>query len=439
MENKKTILMIANSDTAANGFLSFMERLKDRNDIRFVMVCHPRVHLRVVREKGMKTGAGDFAVLDFDERERNQCRSEADRDYKYVKDKLYVSAGKAVFNIAKIITHNRQGLRKAKHIFKNEKPNIILLYADNKSELEKFFIYYAKKRHIKTVIAPICFSSIASILSNPTNGFRLNRRDILPISAKIVRRISSKSERCSGDERVFLKQPFAEIMDRLMGFYVPNPWVQGSLADMVCTAYPEQYDEIKRELGDDSAAGRLFLTESVEDGIIIDGYQNRKQIKDNLSEKYGLRGGATIVIAFSERLQMWPRENDLYNKGLIVQSVLEFYDEALVSIHPKSDPAENRFLGEYEGAHIVEEPLRSIIGAADLVIYADRSSLGRWVEWLQIERVTYPSFSMQDKWTEEMVREFREKLALSVKTESERPLLKLERRMDFTELILDLL
>ena len=87
----------------------------------------------------------------------------------------------------------------------------------------------------------------------------------------------------------------------------------------------------------------------------------------------------------------------------------------------------------------MEEPLRSIIGAADLVIYADRSSLARWVEWLQIERVTYPSFSMQDKWTEEMVREFREKLALSVKTESEKPLLKLERRTDFTELILDLL
>ena len=155
MENRKTILMIANSDTAANGFLSFMERLKDRNDIRFVMVCHSRVHLRAVREKGMKTGAGDFAVLDFDERERNKCRSEADRDYKYVKDKLYVSAGKAVFNTAKIITHNRQGLRKAKLILENEKPNVILLYADNKSELEKFFIYYAKKRHIKTVIAPI--------------------------------------------------------------------------------------------------------------------------------------------------------------------------------------------------------------------------------------------------------------------------------------------
>lgn len=51
MEDKKTILMIANSGTGANGFLSFVERLKDRNDIRFVMVCHPRVQIRTVREK----------------------------------------------------------------------------------------------------------------------------------------------------------------------------------------------------------------------------------------------------------------------------------------------------------------------------------------------------------------------------------------------------
>ena len=185
-----------------------------------------------------------------------------------------------------------------------------------------------------------------------------------------------------------------------MGFYVPNPWVQGSLADMVCTAYPEQYDEIKRELGRDNAEGRLFLTESVEDGIIIDGYQNRKQIKEELAEKYGLHGKATVVIAFSERLQQWPRENDLYNKGLIVQSVLEYYDEVLVSLHPKSNLEENSFLEKYEGCHIVKEPLRSIIGAADLVIYADRSSIARWVEWLQTARVIYPSFSMQDKWTE---------------------------------------
>ncbi|MDE5719003.1 MAG: hypothetical protein K2I53_15635 [Lachnospiraceae bacterium] len=439
MENKKTILMIANSDTAANGFLSLAERLQGRKEIRFVMVCHPRVHIKVAEEKIQKMGINRFSLIDFDKKAGGADGKRIGREYQYKRDSLLISLGKAVVNTCRMVIGNSRGKHCALDIIKRERPRVILLYADNKSELEKFFIYYAKKQKIKTVIAPICFASIASILSNPTNGFRLKKGEPLPVSAKIVRRISPCSERCSEDERVFFRQPFTEIMDRLMGFYVPNPWVQGSLADMVCTAYPKQYDEIERELGRDSAEGRLFLTESVEDGIIIDGYHNRQQIRKHLSEKYGLYGKKTVVIAFSERLQQWSRENDLYNKGLIVQSVLEYYDETLVSLHPKSNLDENRFLEKYEGCYIAEEPLRSIIGAADVVIYANRSSVARWVEWLQIDSVIYPSFSMQDKWTEDMAREFKEKLALSVKPESERLLPELERRVDFADFLLDLL
>ncbi len=439
MEDKKTILMIANSDTATNGFLSLAERLYNRKEIKFVMVCHPRVHIKVVREKIQMMGMDRLALIDFDEKAGGKSAGPSDRNYLYKRDSFLISLGKAVGNTCKIVSENSRGKHRARDIIKREKPGLILLYADNKSELEKFFIYHARKQKIKTVIAPICFASIASILSNPTNGFRLKKGETLPVSAIIVRHISPGTERCSGDERVFFRQPFAEIIDRLMGFYVPDPWVQGSLADMVCTAYPEQYDEIKRELGQDGTEGRLFLMESVEDGIIMDGYRNKKQVRENLSGKYGLRGKRIVVIAFSERLQQWSRENDLYNKGLIVQSVLEYYDEVLVSLHPKSNLEENLFLEKYEGCHIASEPLRSIIGAADLVIYANRSSVARWVEWLQIERVIYPSFSMQDKWTEELTRDFKEKLALSTETTAQKPLPEIARRADFAEFVLSLL
>lgn len=431
--------MIANSDTAANGFLSLAERLRNRKEIKFVMVCHPRVQIKVFEEKIPKMGMDGFALIDFDEKAREAGKERIVQDYHYKRESLWLSFGKAIVNTCRIMYGGRTGKRSARNVIKNETPNIILLYADNKSELEKYFIHYAKKRHIKTVIAPICFSSIEGILSNPTNGFRLKRGEALPVSAKIVKHISPRMERCNGEERIFFRQPFAEIVDRMMGFYVPNPWVQGSLADMVCTAYPEQYDEIVRELGCDNTEGRLFLTESVEDGIIIEGYQNRKQVKESLSQKYGLHGQTTVVIAFSERLQQWSKENDLYNKGKIVQSVLEYYDEVLVSLHPKSNLDENRFLEHYEGCHIVEEPLRSIIGAADLVIYANISSVARWVEWLQINRVTYPSFSMQNKWTEEMVKEFKEKLAVPMETEAQRLVLDLERKADFVEFLMNLL
>ena len=439
MEKQKVILMIANSGTAANGFLAFVERLEGRNDIRFIMVCHPRVQISVVREKGRALGNSDLMILDFDEEQRRKNSEQGNRDYKYVKDKLYISLIKAVFNTVKIVTENKKGLSRAKKIIKSEKPDIVLLYADNKSELEKFFIYHAQKQGIKTVIAPICFSSIGGILKNPSNGFRQKKKDKLPITAKIVKRMNPKLEKSYGDESVFFSQPFTEIIDRLMGFFVPDPWVQGSLADIVCTAYSEQYDEIVGELGQESVEGRLFLTESVEDGIIIEGYKNRELIKARLSEKYHLQDESTVIIGFSERVQKWSRENDLYNKGIIVQSVLEYYDEVLVSLHPKSDLEENKFLEEYKGCHIVEEPLRKIIGAADLIIYADISSISRWVEWLQLNRVTYDSYSIQEKWTEDIISEFKTKLADSKEAVQGEEHSELSRGIDFTEFVLNLL
>lgn len=439
MEKQKVILMIANSGTAANGFLAFAEHLEGRNDIKFIMVCHPRVQIDVVREKGRALGKSDLMILDFDEEQRWKKSEQGSRDYKYVKDKLYISLIKAVFNTVKIVTENKKGLRKAKNIIKSEKPDIVLLYADNKSELEKFFIYHARKRNIKTVIAPICFSSIEGVMKNPTNGFRIKRDAALPLTAKIIKRINPKIERPYQDQTVFFGQPFIELINYLMGFFVPNPWVQGSLADIVCTAYPEQYDEIVRELGQKSVEGRLFLTESVEDGIIIEGYKNRELLKKRLSEKYSLHAKQTVVIAFSERLQQWPKEDDLYNKGIIVQSVLEYYDEVLVSLHPKSDLEENRFLEEYIGCHIVEESLRKIVGAADVIIYGDVSSVSRWVEWLQIKSVTYESYSMEAKWTEDKIRIFKDKLAESMQKKQEKRVLELTGKMDFAEFVLDLI
>lgn len=437
MENKKTILMIANSDTAANGFLSFAERLQNRSGIRFVMVCHPRVQISAAREKSRVFEAGYLTILDFDEEERKKGRDAVNRDYKYVKDKFYVSAYKSVFNTVKIVTQNRWGLRRAKGIMVEEKPSVILLYADNKSELEKFFIHYAKKQGIKTIIAPICLSDIEGILLNPSNGFRQKKTEKLPVTARIVKRINPRMEREYQDQVVFFSQPFREIIERLMGFGVPNPWVQGSLADIVCTAYRDQYDEIVAELGPRNVQGRLFLTESVEDGIIIEGYQNRESVKTMLSKKYGLDQSATVVIAFSERVQQWSRENDLYNKGVIVQSVLNFFDEVLVSLHPKSDLDENRFLEDYKGCHIVDEPLRKIIGAADLIVYADISSIFRWVDWLHISKVTYRSYSMQEKWTDDMVREFKAKLQDAKKTGTVKNTYEPERGIDFAEFVLD--
>lgn len=407
MDKQKVALMIANSDTAMNGFLALQECFESRGDIKSVIVYHYRVHVKnsvkrceVPREK--------IRVLRFYHKTSSAVKAPT-KEYHYKKDILPVTLIKAVINVIRMVGGNVIGLLKAHEIIKNENPSIILMYADNKAELEKYFIFWAKKKNIKTVVAPICFSSIQGILDNPSNGFRIGVNDALPISAKIIRRWKPKEERIVGQERIFLGQPFATIIDHVMGVSAPDPWVLGSYADYVCTAYQEQYEEILGELGE-TAKGKLFLTDSVEESFIVQGYNNRGAVRKFLSEKYGVNSDHIVIVSFSERSLHDSKENDLYDKNIIVQSMLKYYKDVLVSLHPRSNVEENLFLEKHEGCHILQEPLRKVVAAADVIVYGDISSVGRWANMLGIRKTTWPSYSMWEKWTEPMVQDFQDRV-----------------------------
>lgn len=407
MGNKKTILMIANSDTAMNGFLALQECFVNMKGIRCITVCHKRVHVEnaikrcdVPRER--------ITVICFDSQKSRRAK-ENQEDYQYKPDILPVATCKAFVNVVKMIARNLCGMRKAYRIIKKTSPSAILLYADNRAELEKYFIFWAKRKGIKTVVAPICFSSVEGVLDNPTNGFRLDIDSELPISAKIIRRLVPGQERIVGTQRIFYRQPFAALVDYIMRLAVPFPWVQGSLADIVCTSYQAEYEEILRELGD-GVKEKLFLTDSVEDSVVFQGYKDRNGIKRFLSEKYDVDTKTVAVIAFSERNERISKENDLYDKDIIVRSVLKYYPTVFISLHPRSNVEENRFLEQYEGSHILEEPLRKVIAAADVIAYGNVSSVGRWVELLGIKHVTWTSYSMWEKWSADMTEEFQDRI-----------------------------
>lgn len=404
---KKTILMIANSDTAMNGFLALQECFADMENICCKIVCHKRVHVdNVIKRCDIpkeKISAIYFCT------QKSAGNKENGGEYRYKADIVPIALVKALFNVLKLFYENMFGIGKAYRIIKQTEPRIILLYADNKAEFEKYFIYWAKKKGIRTIVAPICFSSITGILSNPTNGFRLDVNSRLPISARILRRLLPKHERLEGKQRIFWGQPFATIIDFMMHLSAPNPWVQGSLADIVCTSYRKEYEEIRRELGD-VAIKKLFLTDSIEDGIVLRSYQDRNNIKRFLNNKYKENTQTMVIAAFSERNEGMSKESDLYDKNIIVQSILKYYPNVFISLHPRSNVEENRFLEQYEGSHILEEPLRKVIAAADTIFYGDVSSIGRWVELLGIKKVTWRSYSMWEKWTPDIIEDFQKRL-----------------------------
>lgn len=438
MEKQKVVLMIANSDTAMNGFLALQECLESRGHVKSVIVCHHRVHIENA-VKRCDIPKDKIRIIKFYPR-KSLAKTIQYKDYHYKKEILPVSLVKAVFNVAVMVGRNISGLVKAHKIIKKEEPSVILLYADNKAEYEKFFIFWAKKKNIKTVVAPICNDVIefGDILKNPTNGFRLNINDKLPISAKIVKRMKPKEDRVFESQRVFWGQPFATIIDCLMGLSAPNPWVHGSFADYVCTSYQEEYDVISQELGEE-AKGKLFLTDSVENDIIIQSYANRGDLRHFLGGKYEVNADFIAMIAFSERIGSVSKEDDLYNKDAVVQCMLKYYKDVLVSLHPKSDVEENRFLEKHEGCHIMEEPLRKVIAAADVIVYGDVSSIRTWVDMLGIRKVTWSTYSVWERWSDLIIRDFEDKVkTVSENRENDEDTKVIKRNMSFVDFILNL-
>lgn len=397
MEKQNAVLMIANSDTAINGFLALQECLEARADVKSHIVCHWRVHVDNAVNRA-NVCSDKINIIHFYNQDNNTV-SGKNKEYHYKADPLVVSLFKSIYNSCRLVGRNLRGMARARRIICNIAPAVILLYADNKAEFEKFFIYWAKRRNIRTVVAPICntINSVGDILVNPSNGFRLDLHEKLPISAKLVRYIRPKEERVFEGQRVFWGQPFATIIDWAMHLSAPNPWIQGSFADVVCTAYENELQILRQELGD-RAEGRLFLTGSVEDDIIFENDRNREHIRLSLNNKYKLQNKVVVIIAFSERIGTVSPEDDLYNKEIVVQSVLKYFSEVLISLHPKSDVNENLFLERNQGCRIVSEPLRQIVSAADVLVCGDVSSVNRWADLLGIEKVTWSSYSMWERW-----------------------------------------
>lgn len=438
MEKQKVVLMIANSDTAMNGFLALQECLEGRGNIKSVIVCHHRVHIEN-SVKRCEIPKEKIRIIRFYP-QKSPAKTKQHKEYHYKKEILPISLVKAVFNVVRMVGRNVSGLAKAHKIIKMEEPSVILLYADNKSEYEKFFIFWAKKKNVKTVVAPICNGSVefGDILLNPTNGFRLSINDELPISAKIIKRMKPKEDRVFESQRVFWGQPFATIIDCFMGLSAPNPWVQGSFADYVCTSYQEDYDATLAELGEE-AKDKLFLTDSVEDDIIIQSYRDREALKQFLSKKYGVNTELVVIVAFSERNQFHSKENDLNNKEIIVRTMLKYYKDVLISLHPRSDLKENLFLEKHEGCHILQEPLRKVIAAADVIAYGDISSVRRWVDMLGIRKVTWPSYSIWERWSDAVIRDFQNKVrTVSENSDNTENTEEIKRNMSFVDFILNL-
>lgn len=152
-----------------------------------------------------------------------------------------------------------------------------------------------------------------------------------------------------------------------MGMLPPNPWVLGAGHTTWVTVTGE---EDRRRFADQGVPpGKLRVTGNPSHDGLYRLAQQASELRQALGRKYLLPAERPNLVCAVPHLV----EHNLVEAGRhwadtrsLVQALASSGANLLLSLHPKSDPAQYRFLESEYGARILEEPLQEALPAADL-------------------------------------------------------------------------
>lgn len=138
----------------------------------------------------------------------------------------------------------------------------------------------------------------------------------------------------------------------------------------------------------------IVITGIIEDYYILSEKKEGMKIADGIKKKYHIKG-KIIVFALPQLAEHNMVTWDIHKKNMekILQIMHEKFGMVLISLHPKSDIENYRYLAEY--GCFLEERLRDIICGTDLLIAVSSSSVLHWAEMLQIDRIAIDTKCLQ--------------------------------------------
>jgi len=154
-----------------------------------------------------------------------------------------------------------------------------------------------------------------------------------------------------------------------------NWWVGNGCSDLVCvnSSYAKKtYLENKVPREKIQIVGDAAISE------IYKSYTNSKVLKDNLCEKYNLDPNLKFVIlTMPQQAEQgylnW--EKHWQDVNFLVKTLSSIDINLLISLHPRQNKNEYLFLKERFKAVIVDEPLSTTIGVADLFLASNSGTM----------------------------------------------------------------
>lgn len=284
--------------------------------------------------------------------------------------------------------------RIAKEIFVSYKPDILLLCTDRGIGLVQSMIYIAKQNEIPRVVAPMTALAFVDTLME---GMRYGKKEYEVgkkglNSKRLIEKINPKWIAEYKGEKYIFYQPWIALAGGILKRISLNPWiVGGGDATVVAVSEKGDYLKIQKNCREDIIQKKYMLTQGIEDSMVKASYINKNYVKKRISERYGLKSDKIIIYALPQLYEHATATWEVceHNNMVIIEQLLAYDVDILISLHPKMRKDRYLYLEKMERIYIIDEALSSVIGIADVLVSLDNSSTKRWAELLGIDTVTF--------------------------------------------------
>jgi hypothetical protein len=259
----------------------------------------------------------------------------------------------------------------SKQVLKN-KIDILLINGDRNLGYEPIFIKISKEFNIPSIIVYLVdYADEERILKNEIKTKKLKPN--LFISKYIIKSQKNLNYKILKD-RYYYTHPAANALKKF-GVLTSNPFVMGcGYSDIICLNNDYNKDlyvsrgvvEKKIKVLGDANYDHLFKQQL-----------KKKEIKQNLRKKYKLDEKRIIILAPPQlgEHNLLPWDEHWNEINFLFKNTTDLDVNVLVSLHPKMEIENYRFLGQKYKCHIIEENLVDVLPAADMFVAGFSSTL----------------------------------------------------------------
>lgn len=287
------------------------------------------------------------------------------------------------------------GAATARSVFRQHDPIAVIVPDDRSLRGDIGVVYAAKAAGKPTIAVPFALSDPSADVQRRQQDphHDVDRSADRWFKRRLARRHAEQVTVAEG-RRLFFLRPGQMLALRQHGMLFSHPWTCGGGAtDFVAVFGASDRDRFVRAGAD---PGKLVVTGQCSLDGLWERARHRASLRDGLAARNGWSAQQPLLVLAMPQYGehgMIPRDRHLRGSADLLCALGSSGVALLVSLHPRSNPADYEAMVQAAGARISDRPLVEILAGADVFV-ATHSSTVRWAGLLGIPTVILDDFGI---------------------------------------------